>query len=426
MKRAVFLDRDGVLNRTYFHEDGKTHPPASPEEMEVLPGVLEACQALREAGFLLIVVSNQPDVARGTQSRAVVEAINEKLRRHLTVDEIRVCYHDNQDRCACRKPKPGLLLEAAGAWGIDINGSFIIGDRATDIEAGLNAGCKAVLINAAPLEAKRCRPDFQAASLSEAAEWILSAHRQGHQKLGDQIIMKRVEELSVKIFADGADKAGMLEMYANSLIKGFTTNPTLMRKAAVSDYRAFAQEIIQAIPDRPISFEVFADEFEAMERQALEISSWGDNVNVKIPVMNTKKQPSFDLLRKLARAGVRLNVTALMTLEQVREATAALAGGPHSFISVFAGRIADTGRDPVPHMAGAVEILRPHPNLELIWASPRELLNIFQADAVGCHIITVTNDVLKKLSLVGKDLLEYSLDTVKMFYNDGQQAGYHL
>ena len=238
--------------------------------------------------------------------------------------------------------------------------------------------------------------------------------------------MKRVADLSVKIFADGADKAGMLEMYANSLIKGFTTNPTLMRKAAVNDYRAFAHEIIQAIPDRPISFEVFADEFEAMERQALEISSWGDNVNVKIPVMNTKKQPSSDLLRKLARAGVKLNVTALMTLGQVREAAASLAGGPASFISVFAGRIADTGRDPVPHMAEAVEILRPHPNLELIWASPRELLNIFQADAVGCHIITVTNDVLKKLSLVGKDLYEYSLDTVKMFYNDGQQAGYHL
>jgi len=181
MKRAVFLDRDGVLNRTYVHEDGKTHPPASPEEMEVLSGVQEACQALREAGFLLIVVSNQPDVARGTQSRAVVEAINEKLRRHLTVDEIRVCYHDNQDRCDCRKPKPGLLLEAAGAWGIDMSGSFIIGDRATDIEAGQKAGCKTVMINAAPLEAGRCRPDFQAASLSEAAEWILGLNRPGHQ-----------------------------------------------------------------------------------------------------------------------------------------------------------------------------------------------------------------------------------------------------
>ena len=238
--------------------------------------------------------------------------------------------------------------------------------------------------------------------------------------------MKRVADLSVKIFADGADKAGMLEMYANSLIKGFTTNPTLMRKAAVNDYRAFAQEIIKAIPDRPISFEVFADEFDDMERQALEISSWGNNVNVKIPVMNTKKQPSYDLLRKLARAGVKLNVTALMTLEQVREVGAALAGGPSAFVSVFAGRIADTGRDPVPHMAEAVEILRPNPNLELIWASPRELLNIFQADNIGCHIITVSNNILGKLSLIDKDLAEYSLDTVKMFYNDAQAAGYSI
>jgi D-glycero-D-manno-heptose 1,7-bisphosphate phosphatase len=180
MKRAVFLDRDGVLNRTYVHEDGKTHPPASPEEMEVLPGVIEACQALRQAGFLLIVVSNQPDVARGTQSRSVVEAINDELSRHVTVDEIRVCYHDSQDHCACRKPKPGLLLEAAGAWGIDIMRSFIVGDRATDIEAGQKAGCKAVLINAAPLEAEGCRPDFQAASWREAVEWILSLDRQAY------------------------------------------------------------------------------------------------------------------------------------------------------------------------------------------------------------------------------------------------------
>ncbi len=238
--------------------------------------------------------------------------------------------------------------------------------------------------------------------------------------------MNNLSNLKVKIFADGADKNSMLEMSANPLIKGFTTNPTLMRKAGVSDYAAFAQEIIRAIPDRPISFEVFADDFGEMERQALEISSWGGNVNVKIPVMNTRQQPSYDLLRKLAAKGVRLNVTAMMTLDQVQDASAALAEAPPSFVSVFAGRIADTARDPMPLMAAAVELLRPYPHLELIWASPRELLNIFQADAVGCHIITATNDILKKLALVGKDLYEYSLDTVKMFYNDGQEAGYHL
>lgn len=238
--------------------------------------------------------------------------------------------------------------------------------------------------------------------------------------------MKEVSDLKVKLFADGADKAGMLEMYGNPLIQGFTTNPTLMRKAGISDYRTFAKEILVAIPDRPISFEVFADEFDEMEKQALEICSWGQSVNVKIPVTNTRKEPSYDLLKRLAKAEVRVNVTALMTLDQVREVSASLAGGPPSYVSVFAGRIADTGRDPMPYMAAAVELLRSYPQLELIWASPRELLNVFQADAVGCHIITATNDILKKLSLVGKNLHDYSLETVKMFHNDARSARYQL
>jgi len=238
--------------------------------------------------------------------------------------------------------------------------------------------------------------------------------------------MSDVNGLRVKLFADGADKAGMLEMYRNPMIKGFTTNPTLMNKAGVSNYKAFAQDIVKAIPDRPISLEVFSDEFDEMEQQAQEISSWGENINIKIPVMNTRRQPSYDLVRRLSEAGVKLNVTALMTLEQVREVSAALAAAPHAYVSVFAGRIADTGRDPVPLMAAAVELLRPYHQLELIWASPRELLNVFQANDVGCHIITATNDILKKLSIVGRDLHDYSLDTVKMFYNDAVQAGYKL
>ncbi|MGD0972322.1 MAG: transaldolase [Desulfobaccales bacterium] len=238
--------------------------------------------------------------------------------------------------------------------------------------------------------------------------------------------MSDVNGLQVKLFADGADKAGMLEMYRNPLIKGFTTNPTLMRKAGVNNYQAFAQDIVKAIPDRPIFLEVFSDEFDEMEQQAQEISSWGENINIKIPVMNTRGQPSYYLVRRLSKAGVKLNVTALMTLEQVRDVSAALAAAPHAYVSVFAGRIADTGRDPVPLMAAAVELLRPYPQLELIWASPRELLNVFQANDVGCHIITATNDILKKLSLVGRDLHDYSLDTVKMFYNDALQAGYKL
>jgi transaldolase len=218
----------------------------------------------------------------------------------------------------------------------------------------------------------------------------------------------------------------MLEMYADPLIAGFTTNPTLMRKSGVADYKAFAKEVLQLIPDRPVSFEVFADDFGEMERQATEIASWGKNVLVKIPITNTQGKFSGHLLRRLAQSGVRANVTALLTLEQVRKASECLADGPPAKVSVFAGRIADTGRDPVPLMAAAVELLRPYPNVELIWASPRELLNVFQADAVGCHIITATSDILRKLVLVGKDLREYSLDTVKMFYDDARKAGYQL
>jgi transaldolase len=238
--------------------------------------------------------------------------------------------------------------------------------------------------------------------------------------------VKTVNDLSVRIFADGADVDGMLALYRQPYIKGFTTNPTLMRKAGVLDYRAFAQQVLAAIPDRPISFEVFSDEFDEMERQAREIAQWGSNVYVKVPVTNTKREPSYDLVRRLSRDGVKVNVTALMTLDQVSAVTSALAGGAPSCVSVFAGRIADTGVEPLPLMTEALRILKAAPHAELIWASPRELLNIFQADAIGCHVITVTNDILKKLSIVGYSLEDYSLDTVKMFFNDATQAGYAL
>jgi len=238
--------------------------------------------------------------------------------------------------------------------------------------------------------------------------------------------MRPISELTTRIFADGADKRGILDMYGKSYIKGFTTNPTLMRKSGLSDYEAFALDILTLIPDRPISFEVFSDDFGEMEIQARKIAMWGSNVYVKIPVTNTSAQPATALIEKLAGAGVKQNVTALMTLGQVRDVTAALAQGPASCISIFAGRIADTGRDPIPMMREALEVMRPYPQIELIWASPRELLNIFQADEIGCHIITVTNDILKKLDLVGKNLEEYSLETVKMFRNDAVAAGFTL
>jgi transaldolase len=238
--------------------------------------------------------------------------------------------------------------------------------------------------------------------------------------------MKKVHELKVKIFADGADRAGMFEMYAKPYIKGLTTNPTLMKKAGITDYRAFCKDILTSIKDKPISFEVFSDDFAEMERQALEIASWGENVYVKIPVTNTKQETCYALVKKLAARKVKLNVTAIMTLTQVSDVVASLDPNVPSYVSVFAGRIADTGRDPIPLMAAAVEQLKMAPAAELIWASPRELLNIFHADQIGCQVITVTNDILKKLSLVGFDLDTYSLDTVKMFYNDAAAAGFKL
>jgi len=238
--------------------------------------------------------------------------------------------------------------------------------------------------------------------------------------------MVDIEKLKVKLFADGADLAGMKEMAANPLIRGFTTNPTLMRKAGIADYKAFAREVVAAIPDRPVSFEVFADDFATMETQALEIASWGKHVNVKIPVTNTRREFCGALVERLSKQGVQLNVTAVMTLDQVKRVTERLAAETPAIVSVFAGRIADTGRDPVPLMQQAVEILGAKPKAELIWASPRELLNILQADAIGCHIITATNDILKKLSLIGKDLEQYSLETVEMFYRDASAAGFKI
>ena len=215
-------------------------------------------------------------------------------------------------------------------------------------------------------------------------------------------------------------------MYKNPLISGFTTNPTLMKKAGITDYALFAKEVLTLIKDKPISFEVFSDDFREMEQQALTIASWGENVYVKIPVTNTRGESSVALVKRLTEAGVKVNVTAIMTLAQVQEVLPALKNTPGAYVSIFAGRIADTGLDPLPIMKQAMKMLLDYPNVELIWASPRELLNIIQADDIGCHVITVTNDILKKLVTLGKDLNEYSLDTVKMFFNDATSAGFTL
>jgi transaldolase len=232
--------------------------------------------------------------------------------------------------------------------------------------------------------------------------------------------------MNVKIFADGADKAAILQLAASPQIAGFTTNPTLMRKAGITDYEFFARDLLETVTDRPISFEVFSDDFAEMERQAQKIASWGDNVYVKIPVTNTAREPSDDLVHSLSEHGIKVNVTALMTVPQVERVVTVLTDSPSAYVSVFAGRIADAGVDPVPTMVQALDILRSHAQLELIWASPRELFNVVQADEIGCHIITVTPDLLAKLPTLGKDLDEFSLDTVKMFHGDAVAAGYVL
>jgi len=238
--------------------------------------------------------------------------------------------------------------------------------------------------------------------------------------------MNFLNKLNIKIFADGANKDEMLKMNQTEWIDGLTTNPTLMRKAGINDYRVFCKDILKTVVKKPVSFEVFSDEFSEMERQATEISKWGENVYVKIPITNSKGKSSANLIEGLAKKGVKVNVTAIMTLDQVKETISVLDKNTPSYISVFAGRVADTGIDPIPIMEKAVEFLKVNPSSELIWASPRELLNLFQADKIGCHIITMTSDILKKFPNVGYDLNHYSLDTVKMFYNDALEAGYKL
>lgn len=413
---AVFLDRDGVINRALVR-NGRPVAPTSLDELEILPGVPEALDRLKRAGLPIIVVTNQPDVARGKQRLEVVEAINARLAAQLPIDEIRVCYHDDADNCDCRKPKPGLLTRSPL---YDLPRSVMVGDRWRDIDAGKNAGIgMTVLVDYQYDESLRSEPDVRVGSLDESVPQILTF-------AADKPAVTSVKDLRVKIFADGADLASLLALGRQPYIHGFTTNPTLMNKAGVSDYRAFAREVLDVITDRPISFEVLSDDFREMERQALEIAGWGDNVYVKIPITNTKRESSAPLIRALSHRGVKVNATALMTLEQVREVTACVSGGASSYISVFAGRIADTGRDPVPVMAAALDIMKAAPSARLIWASPRELLNIIQANETGCHIITVTHDILNKLDRIGYSLEDLSLDTVKMFHNDAEKAGFAL
>ena len=238
--------------------------------------------------------------------------------------------------------------------------------------------------------------------------------------------MNPLQNLNIKIFADGANVNEMKKLYKEGIVNGFTTNPTLMRNDGVTNYEEFAKEVLSEITDLPISFEVFADDFELMEKEARKIVTWGKNIFIKIPITNTKGESSLELIKKLSHGGLTLNITAMLTLEQVKEVSEVISPDTKTIVSIFAGRIADTGRDPIHLMKEAVNIIRSNSNAELLWASSRELLNIFHAESCGCHIITVTNSLLKKIHLINKDLKEFSLDTVRMFHDDALSAGYEI
>jgi transaldolase len=416
-RAAVFLDRDGVLVVPEFR-DGRSYAPTTLDDFHIYPDAPPALARLKAEGYTLVVVSNQPDVGKGIIATEVLAEMNRRLFASLPVDDIRMCTHRQDEACDCRKPKPGMLLAASKELGIDLDRSFMIGDRKSDIEAGKAAGCKTVFVDL----------DYTAEEKANDANWVVRSVSQAI----DHIIkdkgrpMVRAEDLKVKLFADGADIAGIMEMYANPMIKGFTTNPTLMRKVGINNYEAFAKELLSKVRDRSVSLEVFADEFDEMERQAMKIASWGKNVAVKIPVTNTRGESAAPLIKKLADKGVVLNITAILTLDQVREVGDALAKDTPAIVSVFAGRIADTGVNPGPMMKESLKILAPKPKAELLWASPRELLNVIEADEIGCHIITATNDILKKVSMIGKDLTEFSRETVEMFRRDAVAAGYNI
>src|ERR1017187_3115989 len=441
LRPAVFLDRDGTLNVQVLR-DGRPFAAASLEEFRLFEGVPEACRALKAAGFLLVVVTNQPDVGRGTISEAVVDAMHARLRKLVPeIDRVEACYDSGRGEASLpRKPEPGMILDAAKALGIDLSRSRMGGDRWRAADCGKRGGVRTVFIDFRYSEKFNSAPDYTVGPFPEAASLILGIAGRGKSDVestcpipgrdlnsGAQKTMKALSDLKIHLYADGADKAGILDLYAKPYIKGLTTNPSLMKKAGIKDYEAFAKDILQTVKAKPISLEVFTDDFADMKRQALKISALGDNVYTKIPITNSRGEPSLPLVRELAKQGVKLNITAILTLRQVAGVAEALNPAVPSVVSVFAGRIADTGVDPVPLMRACGALLEGHDKAELLWASTREVLNIFHAQECGCDIITVPHDILAKAAkLLAMDLTELSLDTVRMFAKDAAECGYKL
>lgn len=427
MKPLILLDRDGVLNDMVYHpEHGTVDSPMHPEQVTLLPGVPEALKLMTDAGFGMAVVTNQPAAAKGKTTRANLEAVHARVLQEATASGGRilsshVCYHRAEDRCTCRKPATGLLEEAFGQNpDYDRRASWMVGDGVTDIQAGKALGLLTALIGKKPCAVCQNLEDtcgMPTTSTPDLPSFAAMLTRGGPAPM----------RLRVKVFADGADLAAICRRAADPNIRGFTTNPSLMRKAGVDDYGAFARAALAAVGGRPISFEVIADTEEEIERQALLIHSWGENAYVKIPITNTHGHPLSGLAGRLSQRGVKCNVTAILALDQVCAAATALRGGAPSVVSVFAGRVADAGVDPVVHMRAALAICRSlDPRIELLWASPREVLNIVQANDIGCDIITVTDDLLSKMPNLGKDLTQFSLETVRMLKGDADAGGYTL
>jgi transaldolase len=454
MKPAIFLDRDGVMNHC-VHRGGVPASPRTTTDFHLIDSAVMAVRSLSEAGFLCIVITNQPDLGSGRISERDLHWMHAKLKEAAPVDAIYVCGHRSIDMCECRKPKPGMIVEAQRHHGVDLSRSWLVGDRWVDIAAGNAAGVRSILIEhefsmnptSSGYPPEHLEIHARVADLAAAEVLIGELDREAHTRMvnvpnferrsasrreytnWEKSRMEHVlsrESLSVRIFADGADIETIASLAADKEIKGFTTNPTLMRQAGVEDYESFARQAIEIIGDRPISLEVFSDDFSEMDRQARKLAGWAPNVYVKIPVTNTKAESSAELVRNLTQDGIQLNVTALLTMTQVREIHQALVGGAPSCISVFAGRIADAGTDPLPIMRQAVEEISSEKQIDLIWASPREVFNVVQAHEIGCHIITVTPDILRKLPNLGKDLTQFSLETVMMFAGDAESAGYQL
>jgi transaldolase len=444
-KPLILLDRDGVLNYAVVDpEHGTIDSPLHPSQVSLIPGVGKALARLTAAGYGLAIVTNQPAAAKKKTTRANLQAVHEAVVAGVSSEGGRIlsshiCFHRSEDACACRKPKPGLILEALECNpGFDRVGAWMVGDGVTDVQAGAALGLQTAFLG--PRKCDACKivglyeltPTWWGADLPAFADHLLANEgppamivARPRETVADPAPSRN--RLRVKVFADGANLESMLALAGDPLIKGFTTNPTLMRQSGVKEYTIFSRQVLEAIPDKPISFEVLADDPQEIRRQALLIARWGKNVYVKIPVTNSEGVPLAALVNDLSHQGVKINVTAVFTLEQVAATCQALKGGAPSVVSVFAGRIADSGQDPVPHMRVALSICRSVDDaIELLWASPREILNVVQADEIGVDIITVTEAIRTKLHLLGKDLTEFSRETVLMFKKDGESAGFRL